>query len=101
MDDTSLRRIKAEQGKVGQWTVTDAHADRSGKRMIYSSITPYVYMMNTSDDGVPHTELDFTNRDRYEGFGVSDIAVWIRPRRVGSSSVWSPVPSLLPYILVL
>lgn len=60
---------------MGQWTVTDADADRSGSRMIYSSITPHVNMLYTAEDDSEHYELDFSNsgggRDRYgEGFGV-------------------------------
>jgi WD repeat-containing protein 23 len=47
--------------------------------MIYSSITPYVHMLYTSEDDQEHIELDFSARRRgrgamygYDSFGVSD-----------------------------
>jgi hypothetical protein len=71
VEETSLRRIKAEQGEIGSWTVTDAHADRTGNRMIYSSITPWVHMMSTSDDGTQHVPLKFGSHN--DGYGVSGL----------------------------
>ena len=46
--------------------------------MIYSSITPYVHMLNTTEDDTEHVELDFSGIRRrhsdmwaYDSFGVS------------------------------
>ena len=47
--------------------------------MIYSSITPYVHLLNTAEDDAEHIELDFTSQGRYrpnswggyDSFGVS------------------------------
>ncbi len=49
------------------------------RRMIYSSITPYVHMLYTAEDDTEHVELDFSGSRRrsediwgYDSFGVSD-----------------------------
>lgn len=81
-----MRKIKTVQGVEGQWTITDADADRKGERMIYSSITPYVHMLNTAEHDEDHHQLDFTSRTGrgyYGGndhFGVSSLSIW---RKVG------------------
>ncbi len=93
-EDTSLKKIKTVQGVEGSWTVTDADADRKGEkwvprliyqsfltlttwnRMIYSSITPYVHMLYTSEHDSEHIQLDFSSSSQrnawgYDRFGVS------------------------------
>lgn len=78
-EDTSMTRIKTVQGVEGQWTITDADVDRAGKRMIYSSITPYVHMLRTEADDMEQTTLDFRgsrgsgSRYGYESFGIWSI----------------------------
>ncbi|EJT50400.1 hypothetical protein A1Q1_00332 [Trichosporon asahii var. asahii CBS 2479] len=75
-EETSLSRIKTTQGIEGQWTITDADADRAGRRMIYSSITPHVYMLSTEAGDDEQTLLDFHDRTRrygFESFGLWSI----------------------------
>lgn len=66
---TSLKQLKTVRGVFGQWTITDAHADRNVERMIYSSITPVVHMFKTAEHDEEHVSLDFRSRP-FEQFGV-------------------------------
>ncbi|WOO85120.1 LEC14B [Vanrija pseudolonga] len=76
-EDTSMRKIKTVQGVEGQWTITDADADRKGERMIYSSITPYVHMLNTAEHDEDHHQLDFTSRTGRGYYGGMDhFGIW-------------------------
>ncbi|KAL7421369.1 hypothetical protein Q5752_004254 [Cryptotrichosporon argae] len=78
-EDTSMKKIKTVKGVEGRWTVTDADADRSGEKMIYSSITPYVHMLYTSEHDTEHVEFDFTSQrrrgahDYFDHFGIWSI----------------------------
>ncbi|TXT13148.1 hypothetical protein VHUM_01549 [Vanrija humicola] len=71
-EDTSMRKIKTVQGVEGQWTITDADADRKGERMIYSSITPYVHMLNTAEHDEEHHQLNFSSRSGRGYYGGMD-----------------------------
>ncbi|WVR03078.1 hypothetical protein IAU60_000067 [Kwoniella sp. DSM 27419] len=78
-EDTSLKKIKTVQGVEGSWTVTDCDADRKGEKMIYSSITPCVHMLYTTEFDQEHIELDFSHRGNnslwggYDRFGIWSI----------------------------
>ncbi|CAO1633947.1 unnamed protein product [Parajaminaea phylloscopi] len=44
---TSLKPIKTIQGRMGNWTITDANLSPDNQWMIYSSITPTVHLVST------------------------------------------------------
>jgi WD repeat-containing protein 23 len=67
-----MHQLKMVDGVEGRWTVTDADADREGKRMIYSSITPFVHMLRTDEHDSEHTTLDF-RAGRGDHFGIWSI----------------------------
>jgi WD repeat-containing protein 23 len=46
--DSTMHIIKSIQGNPGRWTITDSHLSPDNERMIYSSITPTVYMTSCS-----------------------------------------------------
>ncbi|GMK58776.1 hypothetical protein CspeluHIS016_0602180 [Cutaneotrichosporon spelunceum] len=69
---SSMTALKTVQGIEGRWTVTDADADRSGSRMLYSSITPFVHMLRTEEHDSEHTTLDF-RAARHDHFGIWSI----------------------------
>ncbi|BEI99065.1 hypothetical protein CcaverHIS631_0401080 [Cutaneotrichosporon cavernicola] len=69
---SSMTALKTVQGVEGRWTVTDADANRSGSRMIYSSITPFVHMLRTDEHDSEHTTLDF-RAGRHDHFGIWSI----------------------------
>jgi WD40 repeat protein len=69
---SSMHQLKMVDGVEGRWTVTDADADREGKRMIYSSITPFVHMLRTDEHDSEHTTLDF-RAGRGDHFGIWSI----------------------------
>ncbi|KAF9556421.1 WD40 repeat-like protein [Agrocybe pediades] len=50
---TRMPLRKVIQGHPGRWTITDANLSPDNERMIYSSITPTVYMTTTSPEGSP------------------------------------------------
>lgn len=70
---TSLKPIRTIQGRMGNWTITDANLSPDNQWMIYSSITPVVHLVPTkvepgirtdaSDRQVP---LDFSDVDDSE-----------------------------------
>ncbi|GJJ73402.1 DDB1- and CUL4-associated factor 11 [Entomortierella parvispora] len=62
-----LIRQKVIQGMPGQWTITDHNLSLDNDWLIYSSITPYVYLTRTSADASDeHHQLDFSD-DRFQG----------------------------------
>ncbi|KDR85616.1 hypothetical protein GALMADRAFT_234583 [Galerina marginata CBS 339.88] len=82
--DTSLMTRmplrKVVQGHPGRWTITDANLSPDNERMIYSSITPTVYMTSTAPDGsmaqIPIQFADPTSRrSHYYGYGES-FGIW-------------------------
>ncbi|KAF8910028.1 WD40-repeat-containing domain protein [Gymnopilus junonius] len=83
-DDVSLTTRmpirKVVQGHPGRWTITDANLSPDNERLIYSSITPTVYMTSTSPDGssaqIPIPFSDPTSRHTpYFGYGDS-FGIW-------------------------
>jgi len=65
-----LIRQKVIQGMPGQWTITDHNLSLDNDWLIYSSITPYVYLTRTGAEASgEHHQLDFSH-DRFKG-GVS------------------------------
>ena len=46
---TMLRLRRTIAGRMCSWTITDAHLDKGNQWMIYSSLTPYVHLVPTSD----------------------------------------------------
>ncbi|PPQ77004.1 hypothetical protein CVT25_014821 [Psilocybe cyanescens] len=48
---TRMPLRKVIQGHPGRWTITDANLSPDNERIVYSSITPTVYMTSTSPDG--------------------------------------------------
>ncbi|TFK41942.1 WD40-repeat-containing domain protein [Crucibulum laeve] len=79
---TSMAVRKTIQGHPGRWTITDANLSPDNERMIYSSITPTVYMTSTSPDGssaqIPISFSDTTRRYvRNDIWGSSDsFGIW-------------------------
>jgi len=69
------------QGRPGRWTITDANLSPDNEKMIYSSITPTVYMTSTREDSPQQVAIPFSDpaqsRSRYdydshfsESFGI-------------------------------
>ncbi|KAG5352432.1 hypothetical protein C0989_002334 [Termitomyces sp. Mn162] len=58
---TNMKVRKCIQGHLGQWTITDANLSPDNERMIYSSITPTVYMTNILDDSQVQTPIPFSD----------------------------------------
>ncbi|WWD22662.1 hypothetical protein CI109_107155 [Kwoniella shandongensis] len=76
-EETSLKKIKTVQGIEGSWTVTDCDADKKGEKMIYSSITPSVHMLYTSQFDQEHVELNFAGQRRFESmWGYDRFGIW-------------------------
>ncbi|KAF9444600.1 WD40 repeat-like protein [Macrolepiota fuliginosa MF-IS2] len=78
---TTMKVSRTIQGRPGRWTITDANLSPDNERMIYSSITPTVYMTSTRDDSPQQIAIPFTDssqsRSRYgydglhgESFGI-------------------------------
>ncbi|KAJ3509695.1 hypothetical protein NLJ89_g5084 [Agrocybe chaxingu] len=73
---TRMPLRKVIQGHPGRWTITDANLSPDNERMIYSSITPTVYMTSTAPDGsATQIPIPFADRlssffDYSEGFGI-------------------------------
>lgn len=67
------------QGHPGRWTVTDANLSPDNERMIYSSITPTVYMTCTSPGEssaqIPIPFADPPSRRGYN-FGDGEFGIW-------------------------
>ncbi|KXN88929.1 LEC14B protein [Leucoagaricus sp. SymC.cos] len=78
---TTMKVARTIQGRAGRWTITDANLSPDNERMIYSSITPTVYMTSTRDDSPQQVPIPFSDpahtRTRYgydsyfgESFGI-------------------------------
>ncbi|KAG6919041.1 hypothetical protein DXG01_009751 [Tephrocybe rancida] len=75
---TTMKVRKTIQGHPGRWTITDTNLSPDNERMIYSSITPTVYMASIFDDSQVQTPIPFSDRsptDSWhhsygEGFGI-------------------------------
>ncbi|PFH52343.1 hypothetical protein AMATHDRAFT_140392 [Amanita thiersii Skay4041] len=83
LDSTLSRRVdaglnsrmlirKSVQGRHGRWTITDANLSPDNERMIYSSITPTVYMTNVSDDSTGQIPIPFgeSSLGSFDVFGI-------------------------------
>ncbi|KAG0286871.1 hypothetical protein BGZ96_009096 [Linnemannia gamsii] len=65
-----LVREKLIQGVAGRWTITDHNLSLDNHWLIYSSITPHVYLTRTAADAPDaHHLLDFSTGDE-------DYALW-------------------------
>ncbi|KAF9576494.1 hypothetical protein EC968_007972 [Mortierella alpina] len=61
---------KAVRGEAGLWTITDHNLSLDNDWLIYSSITPHVYLTRTAADAPnTHHRLDFSTGDE-------DNAIW-------------------------
>jgi WD repeat-containing protein 23 len=74
---TRMPLRKVIQGHPGRWTITDANLSPDNQRMIYSSITPIVYITSTTPDGndaqIPISFSDPVRRSVFnygESFGI-------------------------------
>lgn len=78
---TTMKVSRTIQGRAGRWTITDANLSPDNERMIYSSITPTVYMTSTREDSPQQVPIPFADpahsRSRYgydsyfsESFGI-------------------------------
>lgn len=63
-DESTLKVLKTIQGHRGRWTITDSHLSPDNERLIYSSITPTVYMASTLDSSTVQTPIRFTDQPR-------------------------------------
>ncbi|KAK3814267.1 MAG: WD40-repeat-containing domain protein [Benniella sp.] len=65
-----LIRDRVIQGSPGRWTITDHNLSLDNHWLIYSSITPYVYLTRTAADAPKtHHQLDFST-------GEGDGGLW-------------------------
>ncbi|KAG8219620.1 WD40-repeat-containing domain protein [Butyriboletus roseoflavus] len=80
--ESTLKIMKTIQGHPGRWTITDSHLSPDNERMIYSSISPTVYMTNTLDSSTVQTPIRFGDHSRRQGrslWGVYDedsFGIW-------------------------
>ncbi|KAF8665431.1 hypothetical protein AX16_000450 [Volvariella volvacea WC 439] len=71
--ESYMKVMKSIIGHPGRWTITDANLSPDNQRIIYSSITPVVYMATTLDGSTTQTPIRFTDRrrdDYWESFGI-------------------------------
>ncbi|KAI6047837.1 WD40-repeat-containing domain protein [Pisolithus marmoratus] len=71
--ETTLKVLKVIEGRQGYWTITDSHLSPDNERIIYSSITPTVYMASTLDSSSVQTPIRFADQSRRRdrgGFGI-------------------------------
>lgn len=68
------------QGQYGNWTITDANLSPDNERMIYSTISPDVYMTKTNDPDPEQTLISFRDgQQSRRGRGWlsgSDFGIW-------------------------
>ncbi|KAF9469759.1 WD40-repeat-containing domain protein [Collybia nuda] len=76
---TNMKVMKTIQGHPGRWTITDANLSPDNERMIYSSITPTVYMTSTLDGSPTQTPIPFADpvsrHSHVWGYGES-FGIW-------------------------
>ncbi|KAI6161431.1 WD40 repeat-like protein [Pisolithus thermaeus] len=68
--ETTLKVLKTIEGRQGSWTITDSHLSPNNERIIYSSITPIVYMTTTLDSSSAQTPIRFADQNRRNNFGI-------------------------------
>ncbi|KAF9108569.1 hypothetical protein BGX29_010175 [Mortierella sp. GBA35] len=67
-----LIKEKLIQGVPGRWTITDHNLSLDNNWLIYSSITPYVYLTRTAADAPDtHHQLDFSTSE--EDYGLWSV----------------------------
>lgn len=80
--DTTLKILKTIQGCTGRWTITDSHLSPDNERMIYSSISPIVYMTSTLDSSVTQTPISFQDPNQRQrarahwGWDEDSFGIW-------------------------
>lgn len=80
--DTTLKVLKTIQGCTGRWTITDSHLSPDNERMIYSSISPTVYMTSTLDSSVTQTPIRFQDPNQRQrsrthwGWDEDSFGIW-------------------------
>lgn len=84
---TSLKPIKTIQGRMGNWTITDANLSPDNQWMIYSSITPTVHLVSTRAEA--QGGQDLSDKQVALDFGSGDDDGGVRYR--------SGVREMLPY----
>ncbi|KAF8079014.1 WD40-repeat-containing domain protein [Lyophyllum atratum] len=75
---TNMKVRRSIQGNPGRWTITDANLSPDNERMIYSSITPTVYMTNIHDESPVQIPIPFSDPSRTTniwGYGES-FGIW-------------------------
>ncbi|RDB29479.1 LEC14B protein [Hypsizygus marmoreus] len=76
---TNMKVMKTIQGHPGRWTITDANLSPDNERMIYSSITPTVYMTSTRDSSPVQIPIPFADppsrASNVWGYGES-FGIW-------------------------
>lgn len=81
---TSLKPIKTIQGRLGNWTITDANLSPDNRWMIYSSITPIVHLVPTSAEA--QGSSDTSDQQVALDFGAGDDGGGVRSRSGVSDS---------------
>ncbi|VDC08021.1 unnamed protein product [Peniophora sp. CBMAI 1063] len=70
---SALKLSKSIQGIPGRWTMTDTHLSPDNERVIYSSLTPVVYMATTLDGSEQQIPINFeTSRSRVPAWGYDE-----------------------------
>ncbi|EGO04656.1 hypothetical protein SERLA73DRAFT_173890 [Serpula lacrymans var. lacrymans S7.3] len=79
--ETTLKVLKTIQGGSGRWTITDSHLSPDNERIIYSSISPTVYMTSTLDTSPEQIPIRFSDPPRRSarlawGFDDDSFGIW-------------------------
>ena len=79
--DSTMKIIKSIQGHSGRWTITDSHLSPDNERMVYSSMTPTVYMTSTLDSNPVQIPIRFADQPRRQsrtvwGFDEESFAIF-------------------------
>ncbi|KAA1467844.1 WD40 repeat-like protein [Dentipellis sp. KUC8613] len=79
--ETTMKVMKTIVGHPGRWTITDSHLSPDNERIIYSSITPTVWMSTTLDSSTVQKPLRFTdpvpaNRRTHIGSWDDHFGIW-------------------------
>ncbi|TFY70898.1 hypothetical protein EVG20_g2103 [Dentipellis fragilis] len=79
--ETTMKVMKTIVGHPGRWTITDSHLSPDNERIIYSSITPTVWMSTTLDSSTVQKPLHFndpapTNRRGHIGGWGDHFGIW-------------------------
>lgn len=80
--ETTLKILNTIQGHPGRWTITDSHLSPDNERMIYSSISPTVYMTSTHDSSPIQTPINFNDPNQRQrarahwGWDDESFGIW-------------------------